>query len=72
MKCSVCDRPRPINPWVTGIWYDMKSVPRAVAYRCRCGNNRDIPWPDASREQRQQAYLAEMSRQTSEMGVWGG
>lgn len=62
MRCPCCSRPRPLNPWITGIWYDMKEVPRAVAYKCICGNNRHIPWPDATREQRQQAYLAQQSR----------
>lgn len=69
MRCAVCDRPRPINPWVMGIEYDDNWVPIAVRYQCPCLKG-SIPWPDASREQRQQAYLAEMSRTTCEMACW--
>ena len=64
MNCPVCGSRRPANPWITGIIFKpFTEMPLAVAYRCvpPCTNNRDIRWPDASVEQRKQAYLAQMS-----------
>lgn len=76
MTCTVCDRPRPMNPWITGIIYKpYTDIPLAIAYRCDppCGNNRDIPWAAATVQQRQQAHLAQASRDAaSEMAAWGG
>jgi hypothetical protein len=73
--CPVCNAPRPDNPWIAGIIYDLDGItPLAIAYRCAppCTNNRDISWPAASREQRNQAILAQASRDAaSEMMVRG-
>lgn len=63
MKCPCCQRPRPLDPVIDGIWYrPFTDIPTDIAYRCVCGSNRSIPWADATREQRQQAYLAQLSR----------
>jgi hypothetical protein len=65
MTCPVCGAQRPANPWITGIIFrPYTDIPLAVAYRCTppCTNNRDIRWEAATREQRQQAYLAQQSR----------
>jgi hypothetical protein len=65
VNCPVCGAPRPANPWITGIIFKpYTETPLAISYLCvpPCTNNRDIRWPDASREQRQQAYLAQQSR----------
>jgi hypothetical protein len=65
MNCPVCGATRPVNPWITGIIYKpYTNDPLAIAYRCvpPCTNNRNIPWASATRDQRQQAYLAQLSR----------
>jgi len=76
VNCPVCGAERPANPWITGIIFKpYTETPLAVAYRCAfpCTNNRDIKWPEANREQRQQAYLAQQSRDAvSEMAGWEG
>ncbi len=71
MNCPVCNRPRPLNLWITGIWYDpLTDAPTAIAYKCVCGNNRDIAWGTSSEPERAQARLAELSRDAaSEMMV---
>jgi len=69
LTCPVCRRSRPLNPWVTGIWYSAKGEPVAVAYKCICGNNRNIPWAEATSEQRTRAYIAEASCQQTELAM---
>ncbi len=63
MSCPCCQRPRPPNPVIDGIWFaPYTSAPTHIAYRCVCKTNRSIPWADASPAQRWQAYLAELAR----------
>ena len=63
MICPNCRAPRPDILWSTGIWYALDGItPLSVAYKCKCGNNRGVPWPDATREERNQAILAQASR----------
>lgn len=64
--CKCCGKPRPLDPPIIGIAYDtaMKE-PVAIEYRCRCGEPCYIPWPAATDAEREQAYLAEMSREAA-------
>ena len=70
MRCS-CGRLLGLNPWITGI-ARKDGVPVAVEFQCPCGKG-ESPWAAVSREVRQQAYLAELSRNAaSEMACWNG
>lgn len=65
MKCNVCHAPRPKNPWVCGIIFNIDGItPLAIAYLCvpPCTNNRHIWWAEATEQERQQAQLAQQSR----------
>jgi hypothetical protein len=47
-------------------------VKGAITYRCPCGAPGEIPWRDATTQQREQAFLAEESRNAaSEMMMVG-
>jgi hypothetical protein len=62
MICPNCSAPRPAVLWSTGVLYDLDGItPLSVAYKCKCGNNRGVPWPAATQEQREQADLAQLS-----------
>lgn len=73
MKCSRCFRPRPLALWIVGIAFDTATRdPVAIEYRCVCGELRYVAWAAVTRAEREQAYLAEMSRQQSEMMMGRG
>jgi hypothetical protein len=62
-NCPRCSSPEPVAFTPDGIWYALDGItPRAIAYRCGCGTNRSRPWAEASFPERQQAHLAELSR----------
>ena len=65
MNCPVCKRSRPLNPWITGYNSDPHRGPKEITYRCICLFERTIPWPEATRREREQAFLAELSRQAA-------
>ena len=71
MRCS-CGRPRPLQPVIIGLQRGLNDEPALALWNCVCGSTRAIRWADATEAERQQAYLAEMSRQTCEMQGWGG
>jgi len=63
VRCPCCQSSRPLDPVIDGIWYrPFTDIPLDIAYRCECGSNRSIPWASATREQRRQAHLAELAR----------
>ena len=70
MRCS-CGRPRPLNPTIVGIQPGHGAIPDMILWNCVCKSTRAIPWPDATEEQRHQAYLAELSRQSGNEAAWG-
>jgi hypothetical protein len=52
---------RPLVLWITGIRY-LQGVPMAVKHRLPGGKEDEIPWHEVSRDERQQAYEAELSK----------
>lgn len=67
--CPRCGAPEPMNIVPDGIWYDPKTnAPLTIAYRCGCGTNRSRSWAEANHQERIDAHLAEMARDSkSEM-----
>ena len=73
MPCACCGIPRPINPEIIGIQRGLKDEPALILWNCPCKTTRAIRWTDATRGQRVEEFLAEMSGQPkNEMKAWGG
>ena len=70
--CS-CGHTDPAPP-IIGIQLDYYYAPALILWNCRaCGSTRGIPWAECTEEQRREAYLADLSRQSgNEMTAWGG
>jgi len=66
MICPCCSRPTPLNPTIIGIQY-LDAEPKLILWNCECGSTRAIRWAAATRAQRMEAFLADLSRQQSEM-----
>ena len=60
MKCA-CGLPRPLDPPIIGIQY-LFDEPKLILWNCACGSTRAIRWPDATRAQRVEAFLADLAR----------
>ena len=73
MPCQCCGTPRPMSPKIIGIQRDLKDEPALILFNCPCGTTRAVKWAHASRAQRVEAFLAEMSGQPkNEMTAWEG
>jgi hypothetical protein len=70
-KCPRCDRPKPAFYKPTGVWPGPKTdAPIAIAYRCRCGNNRSQYWKAADEPMKALARQVELAGRG--MAVRGG
>jgi hypothetical protein len=69
MKCA-CALPRPLNLPIIGIQRGLDETPAVILWNCICKSTRGIRWADATTQQREQAFLAEESRNAaSEMMI---
>lgn len=64
MRCS-CGRPRPLTLPIVGIQPGFGDIPQMILWNCVCKSTRAMPWPSATDAEREQAQLAEMSREAA-------